>query len=318
MRKQKSNKRILLFIFTLLLSVSSLNAQHIIRYEMDDHNAENCKVLFIDTLSNEVTDSFYLHERNPYWNLPYDTIETGNYSVKTYKFNNIDSLTKDEIPGLIAYGPANISKYPGEALAFHGARVSTNGQFIAIYNRLTLYVYSDNDFTDHASQVVVYDVEGKIHNSFYSEALNIEDIYITDDGNYYLVWGWMQSVKVSDGILSLYKIIDIKNNQTIITVNTNDENFSGGYGKIDGNYICIMLDIRNQDDPYGPSGQGFLRCYDLVNNMVYTTSVDQKSKCISMFKGITDEGVKLKSLLGKDVPDRLLRFDKDFTKLPIR
>ena len=286
---------------------------------MDDHNAENIKVLFMDTLSNEAVDSFYLHERNPYWNLPYDTIETHNYFTKTYKFNNIDSLTKDEIPGLIAYGPGNVSRYPGWADALHGARVSTNGQFIAIYNRLTLYVYSDNDFTDHASQVVVYDVDGKIHHSFYSEALNIEDIYITDDGNYYLIWGWMQSATVPDGMLNLWEIFDIRNDQTIVSVNTNDEKFYGAYGKIDGNYICIMQHKRNEENPSsGPTGQGYLRCFDMVNNLVYSTWVDPVSKSISMFKGITSEGVRLKSLKGKNEPDRVLRFDRDFTKQPIR
>lgn len=313
----KTTLKTIVFLFAILAATNS-HAQHIIRYEMDNHNAENLKVLFVDTLSNEVIDSFYLHERNPYWDLPYDTIETGNYFVKTYKFNNIDSLTKDEIPGLIAYGPGNVSRYPGWADALHGARVSTNGQFIAIYNRLTLYVYSDNDFTDHASQVMVYDVDGKIHHSFYSEALNIEDIYITDDGNYYLIWGWMQSATVPDGMLNLWEIFDIRNDQTIVSVNTNDEKFYGAYGKIDGNYICIMLHKRNEDDPYGPTGQGYLRCFDMVNGTVYTALVDPISKSISMYKGITAEGVHLKSLIGKDEPDQVLRFDRDFTKQPIR
>jgi hypothetical protein len=307
----------IVFLFAILVATNSY-AQHIIKYEMDDHNAENIKVLFMDTLSNEAVDSFYLHERNPYWNLPYDTIETGNYFVKTYKFNNIDSFTKNEIPGLIAYGPGNISRYPGWADALHGARVSTNGQFIAIFNSLTLYVYSENDFTDHASKVVAYNTEGMIHHSFYSESLNIENIYITDDGNYYLIRGWMNEINAPHGELRLWKIIDVQNNQTIVSVNTNDENFYGGYGKIDGNFICIMLHKRNEDDPYGPTGQGYLRCFDMVNGTVYTTLVDPISKCISMFKGITAEGVHLKSLLGKDEPDRLLRFDKDFTKQPIR
>jgi hypothetical protein len=313
----KTTLKTIVFLLAILAAINC-NGQHIIRYEMDNHNAENLKVLFVDTLSNEVIDSFYLHERNPYWNLPYDTIDTGNYSVKTYKFNSIDAFTKDEIPGLIAYGPGNISRYPGEALVLHGARVSTNRQFIAIYNRIILFVYSEEDFIDHASQVVVYNTDGKIHHSFNAEVLHIDDVCITDDGNYYLISGWKRDFNAPNGSFKQWIIIDNRNNQTIVTVNTNDENFYGGYWKIDGNYICIMLHKRNEDDPYGPTGQGYLRCFDLVNNMVYATLVDPISKSISMFKGINAEGVHLKSLLGKDEPDRLLRFDRDFTKQPIR
>ncbi len=62
----------ILFLLVILTTIDS-NGQHIIRYEREAKNAEKRKVLFIDTLNNEVTDSFYLHERNPYWNLPYDT-----------------------------------------------------------------------------------------------------------------------------------------------------------------------------------------------------------------------------------------------------
>jgi hypothetical protein len=313
----KTTLKTLAFLLAINAAMDS-HAQHIIRYEMDLKNAETYKVLFIDTLSNEVIDSFYLHERNPYWNLPYDTIETGNYMVKTYKFNNIDSFTKDEIPGLIAYGPGNISRYPFEAKASHGAFLSTNGQFIVTTNKFILFVYSENDFVDHASKVVTYKSDGSIHHSFYSENLIINFCSITDDGNFYLVSGSMHAINAPHGELNLWKIIDVQNNQTIVSVNTNDENFYGGYGKIDGNFICIMLHKRNEDDPYGPTGQGYLRCFDMVNGTVYTTLVDPISKSISMFKGINAEGVHLKSLLGKDEPDRLLRFDKDFTKQPIR
>ncbi len=313
----KTTLQTIVFLLAILAATNS-HAQHIIRYEFDNHNAENLKVLFMDTLSNEAIDSFYLHERNPYWNLPYDTIETHNYFTKTYKFNNIDSFTKDEIPGLIAYGPGNVSRYPGEAVASLGAFLSTNGQFIVTTNKLILYVYSENDFIDHASKVVTYKADGNIHHSFYSEDLIVNYCNITDDGDYYLVNGSMHAINAPHGELNLWKIIDIRNNQTIVTVNTNDENFYGGYGKIDGNYICIMLHKRNEDDPYGPTGQGYLRCFDMTNNVVYYTLVDPISKSISMFKGITTEGVHLKSLLGKDEPDRLLRFDRDFTKQPIR
>ncbi len=307
----------LIFLLVVLTTIDS-NGQHIIRYEREAKNAEKRKVLFIDTLNNDVTDSFYLHERNPYWNLPYDTIETGNYSVKTYKFNNIDSLTKDEIPGLIAYGPGNVSRYPGWADASHGAFLSTNGQFIVTINRLILYVYSENDFADHASKVVTYMADGKICNSYYPEDMYIDYINITDDGNYYLLRGWAQSVNAPDGILKLYKIVDIKNNKTAVSVNTNDENFYGGYSKIDGNLICIMLKIRDDNTAYGRKGQGYLRCFNMLNNQVYSTLVDPINADFSMFKRITSEGVHFKSLQGKNESGQVLRFDKDFTKQPIR
>ena len=134
----KTTLNTIVFLLVILAAINS-NAQHIIRYEMDNHNAENCKVLFVDTLSNKVTDSFYLHERNPYWNLPYDTIETGNYSTKSYKFNNVFSLTKNEIPGLISYSDGLASKYPRWADAYHGAFLSTNGQYLVTKNNLILY-----------------------------------------------------------------------------------------------------------------------------------------------------------------------------------
>ena len=314
----KTTLNTIVFLLVILAARNS-NAQHIIRYEMDNHNAENCKVLFVDTLSNEVTDSFYLHERNPYWNLPFDTIETGNYSTKSYKFNNVFSLTKNEIPGLISYSDGLASKHPRWADAYHGAFLSTNGQYIVTNNSLVLYSYDEHGFVDHASKVVTYKADGNIHHSFYADSLNIEEINITDDGNYYLVWGWMNSDKSPHGELSLYEIIDIRKNQTIVSVNTNDEKFRGAYGKIDGNYICIMQHKRNEENPLtGPTGQGYLRCFDMVNNLGYSTWVDPVSKSISMFKGITSEGVHLKSLKGKNEPDRVLRFDRDFTKQPMR
>jgi hypothetical protein len=313
----KTTLKTIVFLLAILAAINS-NAQHIIRYEMDNHNAENIKVLFVDTLSNEVIDSFYLHERNPYWNLPYDTIETGNYSVKTYKFNDIDFLTKDVIPGLIAYGPGNVSRYPGEASASHWATLSTNGQFIVTTNRLILYVYSENDFIDHASKVVTYRADGSIHHSFYSEDLIVNYCNITDDGDYYLVYGSMHDINAPHGELNLWKIIDTRNNQTILTANNETENFYGGYGKIEGNLICIMLNKRNKDDPYGPTGQGYLRCFDMVRNMVYSTLVDPINADFSMLKKITSEGIHLKSKSGKNEPDQVLRFDRDFTKQPIR
>lgn len=314
----KTTLNTIVFLLVILAAINS-NAQHIIRYEMDNHNAENCKVLFVDTLSNKVTDSFYLHERNPYWNLPYDTIETGNYSTKSYKFNNVFSLTKNEIPGLISYSDGLASKYPSWASAYHGAFLSTNGQYIVTNNSLVLYSYDEHDFVEHASKVVTYKADGKIYHVFYPDSLYVDYINITDDGNSYLVKGSIQAINAPHGENSLYEIIDIRNNQTIVCVNTNDEKFYGAYGKIDGNYICIMQHKRNEENPLsGPTGQGYLRCFDIMNNLVYSTWVDPVSKSISMFKGITSEGVHLKSLKGKNEPDRVLRFDRDFTKQPIR
>jgi hypothetical protein len=301
-----------------ILAVINGNAQHIIRYEMDNNNAENLKVLFVDTLNNEVKDSFYLHERNPYWNLPYDTIETGNYSVKTYKFNNIDSLTIDEIPGLIAYGPGNVSRYPGWADASHGAFLSTNGQFIVTINRLILYVYSENDFVDHASKVVTYMADGKIYNSYYPEDMYVDYVDITDDGNYYLLRGWAQSVNALDGILNIWKIIDIRSNQEVLAEISSNDSLRGLYGLVYGNYILFMQGSVNERDKFGPIIGGYMRCFDVANNLVFSTQVDPKSTSFSMFKRITSEGVHFKSLQGKNEPDQVLRFDRDFTKQPIR
>lgn len=313
----KTTLNTIVFLLVILAAINS-NAQQIIRYEMDNHNAENCKVLFVDTLSNEVTDSFYLHERNPYWNLPYDTNETDNYSTKSYKFKNVYSLTKNEIPGLITYSEGNASKYPSWAIAYHGAFLSTNGQYLVTKNNYLLYGFDEHDFVDHATKVVTYKADGNIHHSFYADSLNIEEINITDDGNYYLIWGWMNSVKSPHGELSLYEIIDIRKNQTIVVANNNDENFYGGYSEIDGNLICIMLKIRDDNSPYGQKGQGYLRCFDMVNNLVYSTLVDPISADFTMLKRITSEGIHLKSLKGKNEPDRVLRFDRDFTKQPTR
>ena len=307
----------IVFLFAILVATNSY-APHIIRYERGGKNAERSRVLFVDTIKNEVIDSFYLHERNPYWNLPYDTIETGNYMVKTYKFNNIDTLKEDEIPGLIAYGPGNISRYPYESTASQGAFFSTNGHFIVTTNSLILYVYSENDFVDHASKVVTYNTDGNIHHSFYSEDLRIDYIYITDDGNYYLLSGWAQSIKASDGMLRLWKIIDVRNDKEVLVEISSNDSLRGLYGLVYGNYILLMQGVINENDKFGPIVNGYMRCFDLANNLVFSALIDPKSTSYSMFKMITNEGVHLKSLLGKNEPDRLLRFDKDFTKQPIR
>jgi hypothetical protein len=312
----KTTLKTIVFLLAILAVINS-NAQHIIRYEMDNHNAENLKVLFMDALSNEAIDSFYLHERNPYWNLPYDTIDIGNYSVKTYKFNNVDSLTKNEIPGLITYSAGFASKYPSWASANHSAFLSTKGHYLVINNNFILYGFDEHDFVDHASKVVTYKADGSIHHSFYSEALKIEGINITDDGNYYLIEGRMHSVKAPDGELSLYEIIDIRNNKVVLAELRSEDNLRGLYGLVYGNYILLMYGVINENDKYGPIVNGYLRCFDMANNLVFSTPIDPKSTSFSMFKRITEEGVHLKSLLGKDKPDQVLRFDKDFTKQPI-
>lgn len=313
----KTAIKILIFLLVILTTIDS-NGQHIIRYEREAKNAEKRKVLFIDTLNNEVTDSFYLHERNPYWNLPYDTIKTRNYLVKTYKFNNIDSLTKDEIPGLIAYGPGNVSRYPGWADASHEASLSTNSQFIVTVNRLMLYVFSEDDFADHASKVVTYMADGKMYNSYSPEDMYIDYINITDDGNYYLLRGWTQSVNAADGILKFWKIIDIQNDQEVLVEKSSTDSLRGLYGLVYGNYILFMQGIVNERDKLGPIVGGYMRCFDMANNYVFSTQIDQKSTSFSMFKRITSEGIHLKSLQGKNESDQVLRFDKDFTKQPIR
>lgn len=313
----KTTLNTIVFLLVILAAINS-NAQHIIRYEMDNHNAENCKVLFVDTLSNKVTDSFYLHERNPYWNLPYDTIETGNYLTKSYKFNNVFSLTKNEIPGLISYSDGLASKYPRWADAYHGAFLSTNGQYIVTNNSLVLYSYDEHGFVDHATKVVTYKADGSIHHSFYGDSLNIEKINITDDGNYYLVRGWMQSVTVPDGILKLWRIFDIRSNQEVLAEISSNDSLRGEYSLGYGNYIILMQGVVNKKDKYGPKVSGYMRCFDMVNNLVYSTLVDPISADFTMLKRVTSEGIHLKSLKGKNEPDRVLRFDRDFTKQPIR
>lgn len=312
----KTTIKTIAFLLAILAAINS-HAQHIIRYERGGKNAERSRVLFVDTLRNEVIDSFYLHERNPYWNLPYDTIETGNYMVKTYKFNNIDTLRKDEIPGLIAYGPGNISRYPYEATASQGAFFSTNGHFIVTTNSLILYVYSENDFVDHASKVVTYNADGKIHHSFYSEDLRIDYVYITDNGNYYHIYGWMHDINAPHGMQEMWKIIDKVNDREVFIEKSSDENLDGLYSLVYNNYILLMQSIK-ESSTLGPKGYGYLRCFDMENGFIFSTLVDPNITSYSMFKRITSEGVHMKSLLGKDEPDQVLRFDKDFTKQPIQ
>mgnify|MGYP001052703054 CR=1 FL=1 len=44
----KKTLKAIAFLLAILAVINS-NAQHIIRYEMDNNNAENLKVLFVDT-----------------------------------------------------------------------------------------------------------------------------------------------------------------------------------------------------------------------------------------------------------------------------
>lgn len=317
-----------LLLTCLILASSVIHAQNIIRYEKNNQDAELSSIIFIDTNSNEIVNRFSPAEKCPYWNLSFKRIGDTVYDkkVKYFDLTGIDSLTKEEIPGLV-----NIAEWdrplkkPYEAYTSNSAHVSINNQWVIISSHIIISDFSDDEYDDEfeafAECLQVFDSNGNLFRKIFSDDGQMDDVGITDDGqflfydykilkNYFLNYQATQNPGL--------RVINLKNMDIEMDIADFDTSRVYLYPYIAGDYICVFSEARKDYEDVDFRGCNTVVCYNFKKNIKYSGSTKPDFKEFWNIIGISDEGISFRDNSTKEAIPVLYRFDKDFTQERIK
>ncbi|HOX77151.1 MAG TPA: hypothetical protein PLW31_03850 [Bacteroidales bacterium] len=312
----------------LILAASVLQGQNIVRYEKNHRDTELCKITFIDTTTNEIVKTFSPAEKCPYWNLTYkrigDTIN--DRSVKYFDLKGIDSLTGDEIPGLINVTDfGHPLKQPYEAFTSNSAHVSKNGKWVIISSHIIIDDFSDDEneseLEAYAECLQVFDSNGNLFRKIFSDDAEMNDVGITDDGDYlfydYQILKDLYYDNHSNRNPGL-RIINLKTMDIELDISDYDTNWVYLYPYVAGDFICIFSETRKDYEDVDSTGCNSAVCYNFKKNIKYTGPIGPAFKEFWRIIDVSDEGIYFRVSSAREAQPVLYRFDKDFTKEKIK
>jgi hypothetical protein len=314
---------IFLLLFFILAS-SVLQAQNIIKYEKNHEDAELSRVIFINSITNEIVKTFTPAEKCPYWNLTFKRSEgRDNYkNVKYFDLTGIDSLTTQDIPGLvniIEWG--HPLKRPYYAYAMNSAHVSNNHKWVIISSFIMIgdlnQDQNDGEYEAFAECLQIFDSNGNLFRTIYSDEVEMNDTGITDDGNYlfydyHLLKDCFKDYQSNrrPGL----RVINLTTMDWEMDINNYDTNMVYLYPYIAGDYICIFSETREDNEDADSIGYNTADCYNFKKNIKYTGSIEPSFKEFCNIIDVSEEGIYFRDWLVTDTIPVLYRFNKEFTK----
>ncbi len=275
----------------LILFSFQLQAQNKISYEDNRSDATLRKLFFIDTLQNKVLYSFSPSEKCPYWNLPYPEINNAIpncKSTKRFDLKDINSISRIDIPGLIALNGGNLILNPGWATTGHLCYLTTNHQWVFIYSSIYIYNY-DEEWSGYAMEIQIFTSTGTLYRTITSTDGEISDVRLTDNC-LYLVYG---NLNVDSYILGSRnystRIVDLNSMETKFEFKDKTLNQMTLYNRVFDNYIFIMSENEDDYKDTNSKGDGHIICLDMLKGVEYTGQVEHG--LIYNMKSITKEGI---------------------------
>ncbi len=288
-------KNLLVFLFCFVTITAY--SQNSITYEYDHHNAEESRLIFYDKNNQEII-SLSPTEKNPYWNLKFPEIKDTNSNNKTYKLydlKSIDSLDRDEIPGLVSFtGDQRIVINPEGASTGQTCILSSNSECACILS--SIYFYQYEDCIGRAMNIQVYNSSGEFYRQIYPTEGEIAALGITDNGKFLL---YSILIENFEHARSYYRtcIIDLESLHIIFEINDNEIGkksiLCGSYG----NFLYTIYENLKNKNSTTTNSSGYIMCFDMSRMLKYEGNI--ADNLLDNLKSISDAGI----IFGKTFKD---------------